>query len=162
MWFPVLCGPLRRDLFVLTEPPAHAPNHVWGWCFRDESGVRSDAAPLLLSPICPPLHGLGILWLPTLSKNSSSVDTLCSMSWMTQHRSDARQARAGTWDPAAEELRHGLWHHYKTPCYVLTLRSMFLPWVFTESGVSTTPQTVVGRQLHGPETVQGQEGKHLT
>ena len=30
--------------------------------------------------------------------------------------------------------------HQKTPCYVLKLRSMFLPCVFARSGVSATPQ----------------------
>ena len=35
-----------------------------------ESGVRSDAAPLLLSSSVPPLRGLGTVWLSTLSKCS--------------------------------------------------------------------------------------------
>ena len=39
-----------------------------------ESGVRSDAAPCLLSPSVPPLRRLGTVWLPTLSICSSSIE----------------------------------------------------------------------------------------
>ena len=47
---------LRRALFVLTEAPAlHLPTSGAG--VAEESGVRSDAAPLLLSPSVPLLEG---------------------------------------------------------------------------------------------------------
>ena len=63
------------------------------------------------------------------------------------------------WDPAAR-LVMGC-SHYKTPCYVLKLRSMLLPWVFTGGGVSTTPQRLWPAASR-TGTVEGQKkGKHL-
>ena len=60
----------------------------------------------------------------------------------------ARQARAGTWYPQPENTTRGE-PLEDTLLHTCKLRSMFLPWVFTGSGVSTTPNGC-GRQLHGP------------
>ena len=50
----------------------------------------------------------------------------------------ARQARAGKWYSQPENTTRV--EPLTTPCYILELRSMFLPCVFAGSGVSTTPQ----------------------
>ena len=104
--FPCL---LRRALFVLTEAPALHPTASRAGV-AGESGVRSDAAPLLLSLLC----GVG-------SSLTPFEHVLC------------RTAQA----PSLSQRVPAFKRH---PATYLKLRSMFLPWVFTGSGVSTTPQ----------------------
>ena len=90
------CGPPSPPL---TEPRL-------GLAPQRESGARSDAPPLLLSSLVPPLRGLGNIWPSTLSMCWSSVEQLCTCCGRLGTPL-ARQARAGTWYPQPENTTRG-------------------------------------------------------